>query len=314
MLLPTPLGHCYHRKIYSRIHHVRYAIRTLNQAERDYFASKRKALAVIFAPKKFRIYLLSATFTPVTDHQALRYAFQKKDGHGRLTRWLELHAECEFRIVYRPGEYNRVADYFSCPAQGLKKQEMKHGLVLHVSDKENVKPLLLYAQKYLTRFEFSTMDGNYDRRVKRASKYYLFVSSHLFRRTVHGIRIDPAWHQRVRILKSFHDDIGHWDLSTTRQVVSDRYWSLKIHGYIQDYVRSCHDGQMFTPLPTYRTSLKLPLTPLVNIFTIDFAVPFPTTSSGHRYILLAVKHLTGLSFGYHSQFLWLSQIVPEPSY
>ena len=276
-----------------RIHPVQYASRTLNQAERNYSACEREALAVIFALKKFRIYLLSETFTLGTNHQALRHAFQKNDVHGRLARWPDLLAEYDFRIVYLPGEDNHAADYLYRPARGMAKQEMKDGLVLHVSDNGNFESLLLDVQKYLTHFEFSTDDGNYDRRVKRASNSYLFVSGQLFRRTVHRIRVIPPGHQRVGILKSFHDDIGHSDLNTTRQFMSDRYWWPRMHRDIHDYVRSCHDCQIFTPLPNYPASLKLPLTTLFDVFSIDFAGPYPTTSSGHRYILVAVEHLTG---------------------
>ena len=97
----------------------------------------REAVAVIFALKKFRITLLSETFLLSTDHQALRHAFQKNDVHVRLARWLDLLAEYDFRIVCRPGEANRADDYLSRPVQGLAKQEKKHGMVLHVSDKRN---------------------------------------------------------------------------------------------------------------------------------------------------------------------------------
>ena len=70
-----------------RIHPVQYASRTMTPAERNYSACEREALAVVFALKNFRVYLLSSKHVSlITDHQALQYAFQKKDVHGRLTR------------------------------------------------------------------------------------------------------------------------------------------------------------------------------------------------------------------------------------
>lgn len=66
----------------------------MNAAERNYSACEREALAVIFPLRKFRVHLLSnIPFTLITDHQALRYAFQKNDVHGRLARWLDFLAE-----------------------------------------------------------------------------------------------------------------------------------------------------------------------------------------------------------------------------
>lgn len=62
----------------------------MSRAERHYTACKRDALAVIFALRKFRLYLLSTEqFTLMTDQQALQSAFARKDIHGRLTRWLD---------------------------------------------------------------------------------------------------------------------------------------------------------------------------------------------------------------------------------
>ena len=52
-----------------KIHPIQYASRTINTYERDYSASEREALPVIFAFKTFRVYLLSSTpLKLVTDH------------------------------------------------------------------------------------------------------------------------------------------------------------------------------------------------------------------------------------------------------
>lgn len=75
------------RKDDEKFHSVQYGSRTMNDPEKKYSACEREALAVILALNKFRVYLLSTQkFMLVTDHQALQYALQKKDIHGRLAR------------------------------------------------------------------------------------------------------------------------------------------------------------------------------------------------------------------------------------
>ena len=70
-----------------KIHPIQYASRTMNKSERKYSACEREALAVIFALKKFRVYLLSSTpLKLVPNHRALTYASRQKDIHGRLAR------------------------------------------------------------------------------------------------------------------------------------------------------------------------------------------------------------------------------------
>ena len=97
-----------------KTHPIQYASGTLCQADREYSAWERETLAVIFALKKFGVYLLSSDpFTLVTDHPSLQYAFKKKDIHGRLARWLDFLAEYDFKVTYRPGVRNGAADFLS---------------------------------------------------------------------------------------------------------------------------------------------------------------------------------------------------------
>lgn len=66
-----------------KVHPVQFASRTTKSAETNYSACERDDLAVIFALQKFIVYLLSSEpFVVVTDHKALKYAFQKKDIYG----------------------------------------------------------------------------------------------------------------------------------------------------------------------------------------------------------------------------------------
>ena len=85
-------------------HPIQYASRTLNTAEKNYSACEREALAVIYALRKFRVYLLSERpFELYTEHQGLRYAFSKKSIHRRLARWLDFLTENKFAVKYNPG-------------------------------------------------------------------------------------------------------------------------------------------------------------------------------------------------------------------
>ena len=104
---------------------------------------------------------------------------------------------------------------------------------------------------------------------------------------------DPPKEDRVSILRTFHDDVGHWDLETTKRFVLDRYWWATVHPDISDYVRSCRGCQLATPIPKYRTTLHLPITSLFDVFSIDFAGPLPRSANGNRYVLAADEHLTG---------------------
>nr|GEX64703.1 reverse transcriptase domain-containing protein [Tanacetum cinerariifolium] len=69
---------------------IHYASKTINQAKANYTTTKKKMLAVVYAFKKFRSYLIMNKSIVYTDHSALKYLFAKKDAKARLLRWILL--------------------------------------------------------------------------------------------------------------------------------------------------------------------------------------------------------------------------------
>ena len=90
-----------------------YASRQMSPAERNYTTTEREALAVIYACKKFRHYLLGYQVIFHTDHDSLKYLVNKPDLSGRLARWILLLQEFNYRVVVKPGKTNSNADFLS---------------------------------------------------------------------------------------------------------------------------------------------------------------------------------------------------------
>ena len=284
-----------------KIHPLQYASRTMNTSERNYSACAREALAVIFALKKFRVYLLSSVpFKLVTGHQALSHAFRKKDIHGRLARWLYFLAEYDFTVEYRRGSANSAAHYLSRidPENGdnspcQEEVELALAITAPVYSAEDLEASCRDIMSYLQGETPAGLDDHRKSCMKSNAKNFLVWESKLFRRTIHGLRVVVPLCDREKVLKGFCDDIGHWDLKTTRQFVTERYWWPTVYTGVRDYVKSCDGCQKARPIPKYKTTLRHPISSLFDVFSIDFAGPFPATSSGNRFVLVAVEHLTG---------------------
>ena len=89
-----------------------YASRTLTKAEANYSVIQRECLAIVWAMKQFRHYLLGRTFQLMTDHAPLQWLAEQKM-EGLLCHWALAIQEFSFGIVYRKGTANGNADALS---------------------------------------------------------------------------------------------------------------------------------------------------------------------------------------------------------
>jgi hypothetical protein len=64
---------------------ISYANQMMNGTKKNYSTTKKEALAMIYAIKKFRHYLLENNFTFFVDHQALIYLINKPTINGQIT-------------------------------------------------------------------------------------------------------------------------------------------------------------------------------------------------------------------------------------
>ena len=104
---------------------IAYASRTLNNAEINYSTTEKELLALVWAAKHFRPYLLGRKFYFVTDHKPLKWLMNVTDPGSRLIRWRLLLEEYEYEIIHKEGKKNCNADALSrypiCVLQEVSK-------------------------------------------------------------------------------------------------------------------------------------------------------------------------------------------------
>ncbi|WVZ97867.1 hypothetical protein U9M48_043375 [Paspalum notatum var. saurae] len=92
---------------------IAYASCQLRKHEVNYPTHDLELLAVVYALKKWRHYLLGNTCHIYTDHKSLKYIFTQPELNMRQRRWLELIKDYDLEVHYRPGKANVVADALS---------------------------------------------------------------------------------------------------------------------------------------------------------------------------------------------------------
>nr|GEX11936.1 reverse transcriptase domain-containing protein [Tanacetum cinerariifolium] len=98
-------------------------IKTMTEAKSNYTTTKKKMLAVVYAFKKSRSYLIMNKRIVYMDHSALKYIFAKKDSKARLLRWVLLLQEFTFKVIDTKGAENLAAGQ-------LSRLENPHQIVL----------------------------------------------------------------------------------------------------------------------------------------------------------------------------------------
>ncbi|WVZ71070.1 hypothetical protein U9M48_019696 [Paspalum notatum var. saurae] len=92
---------------------IAYASCQLRRHEVNYPTHDLELLAVVYALKKWRHYLLGNTCHIYTDHKSLKYIFTQPELNMRQRRWLELIKDHDLEVHYHPGKANVVADALS---------------------------------------------------------------------------------------------------------------------------------------------------------------------------------------------------------
>uniref|UniRef100_A0A669EG75 Gypsy retrotransposon integrase-like protein 1 n=1 Tax=Oreochromis niloticus TaxID=8128 RepID=A0A669EG75_ORENI len=90
-----------------------YISRKLFPREMKYSTIEKEALAIKWALDTLKYYLMGDEFVLETDHRALQWMNRMKDSNARITRWYLSLQPFRFRIQYRPGHKNVVADFLS---------------------------------------------------------------------------------------------------------------------------------------------------------------------------------------------------------
>ena len=93
-------------------HVIEYVSRALTKSEQNYSVIQRECLALVYALKQFRHYLLGRPFKILTDHAPLQWLSAQKM-EGLLANWALAIQEYEFTIHYCRGHENGNADALS---------------------------------------------------------------------------------------------------------------------------------------------------------------------------------------------------------
>ncbi|POM71413.1 LOW QUALITY PROTEIN: Putative retroelement [Phytophthora palmivora] len=252
-----------------------------------------------YALVKFSVHLLGLRpFVIFTDHVSLRTTTNSPHLSQRMTRWLSLFAEYNFR----PGKLNVLADALSRrPDYELAHvsrvmTDLYDRIRLAYQGDENYTPLV----QFLSDGKDAKVDRLSPRQRAQLHRYELADG------LLH-YRVDPGDPPRVvvpndedlkyDILLEVHDApmSDHLGREKTYQTVSRTFWQTRLYKSVARYVKSCETCQRVKPSPGH-ASAPLQCLPVSadcwKSMRLEFIFGLPAGEKGNTGVLVFVCRLS----------------------
>jgi hypothetical protein len=140
--------------------------------------------------------------------------------------------------------------------------------------------------------------------VLQQAKRYRLEGTHILRVWEDGrVRIVPHPAQKGHIVRHAHEELGHFGVTQTYNLLLCQYWWRGMHTDVQRFVSHCMvcdrvRASFNAPTPQLH---PLPIMGLGYRWNLDFAGPLPLTIRHNRYVLVMVEHFSK----------WI-ELVPSP--
>nr|GEX18043.1 reverse transcriptase domain-containing protein [Tanacetum cinerariifolium] len=267
---------------------------------------EKEMLAVVYAFKKFRSYLIMNKCIVHTDHSALKYLFAKKDAKARLLRWVLLLQEFDFVVIDTKGAENLAADHLSrlenMYENVLDPKEINENfpletlsMVTSLGD-SGTSWFAYFSNYHAGNFLVKGMSTQQKNKFFKDVKHYFWDDPFLFkvcadqviRQCVHG-------KEALEFLEACHNRPtgGHHGANLTAKKVFDAGFFWPIYKDAHELVKNCDSCQRQGKI-SQRDEMpqnSIQICEIFYVWGINFMGPFPS-SRGNKYILVAIDYLS----------------------
>lgn len=276
---------------------VLFLSRKLQPVETRYPVVEKELLAIVYALRKLRKYLLDREFVLFCDNSAVCYLFNKNEPSQRLQRWIMCTQEFTFTTKHISSVKNCVADALSrFPSRydNDKEDGEDHidALFDHLLlDENNACSYEPWLQDLVFYFNFPGNSKNTNA-TKRLSLKYAYDNGILYRKVGQRLVCVPCIEERPKILTEVHDGHGHFGINATWARLYKDYWWPKCYEEVHNYIKTCRECQLYSSPIKNPASDRVPINYIFEQFSLDFVGPLPTSKYGNLHILVAVEAFT----------------------
>lgn len=272
-------------------HPVSYYSRRTTPAESKYHSFELETLAVIYALRRFRVYVEGRPFRIVTDCNSFAQTLSKKTLNPRIARWaLELE-NYNYTIIHRKGTDMGHVDALSRPP--LASLIYEHDSDLHSLFVQN-DDIDFYL--HATQSRDPVLTGIRQQLQTKDVDPYEMSNGLVYRRMSQGhLALCVPFEMETHVIRLIHEKIGHLAKDKCYDQISLHYWFPSMHRKIQDYIQNCIRCIIHNP-PRHineRTLHSIPKEPVpFDTVHIDHFGPLPNVLNKNKHILVIIDSFT----------------------
>jgi hypothetical protein len=269
---------------------IAYFSKQITSDQRHYHSYELETMAVVYALQHFRVYLIGIQFTVVTDCNALKTTFSKKDLIPRVGRWWLQVQEYTFDVKYRPGARMAHVDALSrypCGIAEINQVDITEGdwiLAAQLQDDQRVRI-------------HDILKANI--RNNDTKQYFLefqLKNDKIYRKLPDGknLWVVPKT-ARWQILRLCHDKAGHPGTEYTMHRIQQNYWFAKMRWFVTKYVRACLNCSYYKNCTGKKQGRLHPIEKAAVPFHtlhVDYVGPFETSRTGNKFLFVVVDAFT----------------------
>ncbi|CAD7001655.1 unnamed protein product [Ceratitis capitata] len=266
------------RKKDKKLHPVFYFSKRTTDAESKYHSFELETLAIIYALKRFRIYLQGKKFKIVTDCNSLTLTLNKKDMNPRIARWaLELQ-NYDYELEHRAGKRMQHVDALS---------RVNNVLIVHANTFEEN---LVICQSRDERI----------RKIKeeleiKESKCYEMRNGIVYKKKDKELLFYVPESMETHVLYKYHDEMGHLGIDKVVQTIGKSYWFPGVKQKATIHIENCLKCIAFSNKSGKKEGL-LNIIPKGNVpfemIHIDHYGPINSRFSKYKHVLVVIDAFT----------------------
>ena len=212
-------------------HPIFFFSKRTTETESKYHSFELETLAIIYALRRFRIYLQGRQFKIVTDCNSLTLTLNKVELNPRIARWALEMQNYDYELIHRSGDKMQHVDALSrcMNVMIVETNSFEENLIICQSRDPKI-------QKIKSILE------------KTEDKMYEMRNGGVFRKSgCDRLLFCVPDEKKSQVLHKYHNELGHIGRDKMIDVISKSYWFRKIKDKCSAHIENCLKCVAFSP-------------------------------------------------------------------